>query len=211
MKKYRVSKIKNNSTPISDANWKEAVVLNEFSYPWQHKISNQTRFRALYDNTYLYLRYDVEDDMVQIYTETGKKNDVVYSDRVEIFFRKNKQLEPYYCLEIDPNGLVLDYAASYYRKFDFEWAWPKNHLFVTGTINPKGYRVDVTISLKSLQDLGLLHNNIIEAGIFRADCIELPKDCGGEASIKWISWVNPKSKAPDFHIPSSFGILELIA
>ena len=88
MKKYRVSKIKNNSTPISDANWKEAVILNEFSYPWQHKISNQTRFRALYDNTYLYLRYDVEDDMVQIYTETGKKNDVVYSDRVEIFFRK---------------------------------------------------------------------------------------------------------------------------
>jgi len=207
MKKYFIHKTEDSIAPENV--WRKAILLQDFSLPWKSEKPQVTSFRALYDDNYLYLRYDVKDDGILINLKTGKKQDVINSDRVEIFFRTNDKLDQYYCLEIDPNGLVLDYSAKYYREFDFSWAWPKKHLFVKANLNHDGYRVDVKISLESLQNLGLLHDNIIEAGIFRGDCIRLPTEGETSANIKWISWVKPKTKTPDFHVPSSFGILEL--
>jgi hypothetical protein len=46
------------------------------------------------------------------------KLEVVNSERVEIFFRKDEALTPYYGLELDANGRVLDYEAEYHRKFN---------------------------------------------------------------------------------------------
>ena len=207
MKKYLIHRI-NNFIESEDI-WEQSIVLKDFSHPWRSESAKETCFRALYDTKYLYLRYDVKDENINIFSKTGSKIEVVKSDRVEIFFRKNNQLEPYYCLEIDPNGKILDYSASYYRKFDYSWVWPKGQLFVEGFSNSKGYRVDVKISLESLEELDLLHNKTIEVGIFRADCTTLLTDDEGDSSIKWISWVDPKTQTPDFHVPSSFGVLEL--
>ncbi len=206
MKKYFILKVK-DLIESKDV-WDKAILLQDFSLPWNSEKPQKTSFRALYDDEFLYLRYDVEEENINICSKKGNKRDVINSDRVEIFFRKNEKLDQYYCLEIDPNGLVLDYVASYYRKFDRDWTWPKNQMFVKTNSNKEGYNVDVKISLASLRNLGLLNNNIIESGIFRADCIKLPTD-DSNADIKWISWVNPKTKIPDFHVPSSFGILEL--
>ena len=209
MRKYSVYKIHSISSNLSDDLWEKAILLNDFSCPWLNETPEETHFRALYDDRYLYLRYDVIDSNINIYCLNDTKMDVTQSDRVEIFFRENKALNPYYGLEIDPNGKVLDYLATFYREFDYTWHWPKGHLFTKGNINTNGYRVDVKISLESLKMFNLIQNNRLEVGIYRADCFALPTKKIKDAEIKWVSWVNPKTKIPDFHVPSSFGILEL--
>ena len=70
----------------------------------------------------------------------------------------------------------------------------------------RGSTLEFALSKKSLKKFGLLKRNKIQAGLYRGECIEL-KD--GKAEFKWISWVKPDSKTPDFHIPSSFGLLVL--
>jgi len=207
MKKYFIHKTEDSIE--SENVWEKSNLLQDFSLPWKSEKPQETYFRALYDDKHLYLRYDVKDKGILIYSKSGNKDDIINSDRVEIFFRKNEKLDQYYCLEINPNGKVLDYSAEYYRKFDLTWSWPKKHLFVTGNLCLEGYRVDVKISLESLRSLDLLHDNTIEVGIFRGDCIELPAENEKEAKIKWISWIDPKTETPDFHVPSAFGILEL--
>ncbi len=206
MKRYLVHKT--NQLIKTDSSWSHAILLNDFTLPWGKEKPKETSFKALYDDDFLYLRYDVKDNNINICSKIKNKEDVVNSDRVEIFFRKSDKLNSYYCLEIDPNGLVLDYSASYYRKFDFSWHWPKKHLDVKGNIKPDGYQVDVKISLESLRELGLLQNTIIEVGLFRADCIR-PPNRGNSAEIKWVSWVDPKTETPDFHVSSAFGVFEL--
>ena len=134
--------------------------------------------------------------------------EVVDSDRVEIFFRRDEQLDPYYCLELDPLSRVLDYKAGYYRQFDFEWHWPGlKDLVVNGMFSEPGYAVEGSATLASLSRLGLLQNNILEAGLFRGQCLKLPP----EPEFKWISWAKPESSTPDFHIPSAFGRIVLVS
>ena len=213
MKTYQVKKTnsiyKMQLIEENDKNWKEATPLSDFSYPWRNELPEETIFKALYDDNYLFLKYEVKDSNILISNVHNSKMDVAQSDRVEIFFRKDETLKEYYCLEIDPKGKVLDYKASYYRKFDENWSWPKGHLFVTGENIKGGYKVEVSISLKSLKDLGLLKNDEIESGIYRGNCIELPSKENIDGKIKWISWINPMTDMPDFHVPNSFGILKL--
>jgi hypothetical protein len=113
---------------------------------------------------------------------------------------------PYYCLELDPNGRVLDYKAEYYRKFNTEWSWPTGQLVVKASRKAEDYKVEVAIRKESLRGLGVLKGSKLEAGLYRGDCLSLN---GDQASMSWISWMNPKSETPDFHIPSSFGCLIL--
>lgn len=189
-----------------DPQWQSAIALSDFSYPWENGNPPLTTFQAVHDEDWVYLFYSVEDTTINVYVDKNEKSDIDASDRVEIFFRIDDKLTPYYGLEIDPKGRIMDYRATYHRKFDFNWSWPKGEIKVkTGTLKI-GYTVEVAISKKSLTTLGLLKNNRIEAGIFRGDCIRL---AGNEATIKWISWMKPASDTPDFHVPSAFGLLIL--
>jgi hypothetical protein len=131
--------------------------------------------------------------------------EVVHSERIELFFRANEKMQPYYCLEIDPHGRILDYKAKLYREFDKSWQWPDS-LSIKALIEDENYTVQGVISLLVLKQLGLINNGQIEIGLYRGHCTKLN---GNNASIKWISWVDPKTKRPDFHVPSSFGILKL--
>ncbi|MGW9686135.1 carbohydrate-binding family 9-like protein [Flagellimonas sp. 2504JD1-5] len=212
MKTYTVLKVNENDNipnSLDDSLWEKANVLDEFSQPWRSEPMQETIFRALHTNEYLYLRYDVKDTNLVIYDGYQKKRDIIRSDRVEIFIRKDEELKNYYCLEVDPNGAILDFAASHYRIFDDNWTWPKGHLFTVGKILKDGYRLDMVISKQSLRDLGLLKEGILEAGIFRADTDELPDAKNPDNDFKWITWVDPKTKDPDFHVPTSFGQLLL--
>lgn len=186
--------------------WDSAARLVDFSYPWNDGIPPRTSFKALHDDDWLHLLYEAEDDNINVYVDKNEKLEVMPSDRVEIFFRTDSKLAPYYALEIDPLGRVMDYRATYHRNFDKSWSWPAEGLSVRAEVSAHGYRVQVAISKRSLSDLGLLRNHKLEAGIFRANCVKL---VGSEASIKWISWIPPKSETPDFHVPSAFGSLIL--
>lgn len=211
MQTYIVKRIVSNQLTVEGNRmnpiWEQANVNTDFSFPWEKQSPPKTSFRALFDDDYFYFRFDVEDDNILTYVKDDHKMEVVNSDRVEIFFRSDQNLDPYYCLEMDARGRILDYQTRYYRQFDYGWQWPGTEdLIVKAFEKEKTYVVEGAISLSSLEELGLLKNNVLEAGLYRGYCLNLPEP---QAQFKWISWVKPNSETPDFHIPSSFGILRL--
>lgn len=206
---YAVTKVNgdlNLSGKGSDPLWKKATVLSDFRYPWEEATAPSTKFRALHNDAWLYCLFEISDDHVHVFRDNDDKSEVAASSRAEIFFRIDEKLTPYYCLEIDPAGRVMDYQATHYRKFDLGWSWPAAQLIVKADRRKDGYTVELAISKSSLKNLGVLKNNSLQAGIFRGDCLPGRE---GEREFKWISWVKPHSKTPDFHIPSSFGLLNL--
>lgn len=210
VKSYSVKSIGNKEINVNgmgdDPKWKTAIELTDFIYPWEKESPPFTSFKALHSKDWLYCLYKVKDDHINVFVKTNEKSEVVFSDRVEIFFRKDEKMSPYYGLELDPNGRVYDYEAEYHRKFNPEWTWPAGQLIVKASKEADGYTVEVAISKKSLKELQLLKGNILQAGVYRGDCVEITED---NSKIKWISWVRPDSPTPNFHIPSSFGILKL--
>lgn len=209
LKTYTVRKI--DAKPVlsgkgNDEVWKRAHIASDFHYPWEKGTPPPTRFKALHNEEWLYLFFEVEDPSVFILEETNHKSEVAASSRAEIFFKRDDKMNPYYCLEIDPLGRVLDYEATFHRKFDITWSWPKEHLVVKTNKHNDGYTLEFAITKSSLKELGLLKNNVLQAGLYRADCVGRKN---GETEFKWISWGRPDSPTPDFHIPSSFGIMRL--
>ena len=188
--------------------WNHAGLLTDFQLPWDDVIAQPTTFRALWSDQYYYFFYEVADLDIVAPGEGRNQKNVLPSDRIEIFFKSNGQMNPYYCLEMDPKGRILDYISRFYRDSDFSWSWPKGHLDVQATIKKDGYLVEGKISLSSLRDLGILADDqTMDAGLFRGDYYHKNKY---KTAVRWISWVIPKAEEPDFHIPSAFGKLELI-
>lgn len=189
-----------------DPQWQKANALTNFHYPWENEAVPPTTFKALSDQAWVYFLFLINDSDVNIRREKDHKMEVAASSRVEIFFRIDDKLNPYYCLEMDPLGRVLDYQATYHRNFDTNWSWPKDQLLIRTEQRADGYSVELALNKKSLHELGLLQDNTLQAGLFRANCKFKSKD---EEEFKWISWMAPDARTPDFHIPSSFGILRL--
>ena len=207
-KTYSVENIKDEEVVVTGSGdsklWKKAKSITDFTYPWENKRSTTTSFKALHNKEWFYCLYEVQDSDIKVYVKDNNKLEVINSDRVEIFFRRDEKLTPYYCLELDPNGRVLDYEAEHHRKFNPAWSWPTGQLKVKASRTSDGYIVEVAIRKESLLKLGLLKDNRIEAGIFRAECVSL---VGDQANMSWISWLTPTSETPDFHIASAFGTL----
>ena len=209
IKTYSIKKIAGEITISGKGDnplWNNAHSLSDFTYPWETEIPPSTKFKALHNDDWLYCLFDVADDSIKIHVDKNNKSEVASSCRAEIFFKIDDQLSPYYCLEIDPLARVLDYKAEFHRKFDTKWSWPAGHLVIKADRRKDGYTIELAISKASLKELGLLRDKNLQAGLYRADCLELNESC---AKFKWASWVKPDSKTPDFHIPSSFGILRL--
>lgn len=199
MKEFRISKL------IAKSSWDQAASLDDFKYPWRNTTPPKTVFKAFYDNECIHFKFIAYGPQPLVYVNTNHKIEVTKSERVEIFFRTNDKMQPYYCLEMDPKGRVLDYKANYYRKFDRIWQWP-DHLHIKTEIFEEYYSLQGKLSFESLNNLGLIQDNKIEIGIYRGHCLELN---GENATINWISWVDSKTPKPDFHVPSSFGKLVL--
>jgi hypothetical protein len=199
MKKWIISKINDFK------NWEQINALDDFSYPWQNETSPKTLFKGYYDNNTFHFQFTAFCRAPKVYVDTNNKLEVRYSERVEIFFRTNEAMKPYYCLELDPFGRILDYKANMYRDFNRNWTWP-DPLHIKVKISDDKFILEAKISLKRLKSLGLLKSNEIQIGLYRGHCVALDKK---DKSIKWISWVQPNSLTPDFHIPSSFGLLIL--
>jgi len=209
-KTYTVKKIESGELVVTgkgdSPSWKKGTALSDFEYPWEGKKSTTTSFKALHDSEWFYCLFDVHDPDVKVYVVNNNKLEVINSDRVEIFFKKDDRLLPYFCLELDPNGRVLDYEAQYHRNFNPEWSWPSGQLTVKASRTKEGYKVEIAIRKESLRQLGLLQGNTLQAGLYRAECTSLE---GDKATMSWISWIKPNSETPDFHISSSFGRLIL--
>lgn len=210
MKTYNVKKIDPNYLiPNGKADhffWDNANVLTQFSSPWHFENIEDIEFRALHDGENLYVCYKVSDASLHIDSTDNSKKSVDNSDRVELFLRSDKKMDPYYCLEIDPLARVQDFMARPNKEFDFTWDWPLEDISIKSYINEAYFTVEVVISFESLMRYHLINKNIIEAGIYRA---KYSQQSNGQFTPTWITWVDPQTETPNFHIASSFGKLLL--
>ena len=106
--------------------------------------------------------------------------------------------------EMDPRGLVYQYRGEFHRKFDPSWNLPG--LEVKAEITTEGYRVEGAFILADLVDLGCLADGKMITGLYRGEFSHL-----GDSSVAqdWISWVDPETPTPDFHVADSFGLFIL--
>lgn len=210
LKTYTVKQIEHKKLAIngkgSHSLWNKADELLDFCSPWDSEQIKPIEFKALCDKETLFFCFKVEDADVHIDTTDNTIRSINESDRVELFFRTNEELNPYYCLEIDPTPRIMDFKAHPNKQFDFAWNWPSGDLVVKSSINEKSFTVEGAISIASLTKLGLIKDGKIEAGIYRA---KYNKQEDGNYEPTWITWVNPNTETPNFHTASSFGVLHL--
>ncbi len=210
LKTYCVNSIEKNQLAITGKGdhplWNKANKLLDFSSPWDSEKIRPIEFKALCDSETLFFCFKVEDADIHIDTTDNTIGSINESDRVELFFRTDESLNPYYCLEIDPASRIMDFKAHPNKQFDFNWNWPSDDIKVKSAIDATCFTVEIAISLASLTKLGLLKDGKIETGIYRA---KYNKQNDGSYEPTWITWVNPNTESPNFHTPSSFGILHL--
>lgn len=182
--------------------WKIPCAVKGFIAPWNGNDYDQTKFYACHNDKYLYLLYEVKDSTLT-YNDGKTEDSVGNEDRVEFFISKDNKMSTYYGAEIDPQGKVMDYEAHFYRKCDYSWNY--KGLILGHQIGKHSYTMEVAIPMKELKELGLISpEGKIHMGVFRADYY------GSEMNqVVWRPWIVPDAKKPDFHIPSSLGILEL--
>lgn len=210
IKEYEVNLIKKNQLIITgkgdDELWNNAIVLKDFYSPWSNEKPSEIIFKALWDREKLFFNFTVFDSEIHIEKLDDSLDSIGNSDRVEIFFRTDISLNPYYCLEIDTAARIMDFKAYPEKNFDFNWNWPKDDILAKSSINTNSFTVEGSISIASLRKFNLIKNNKIEAGVFRAKYKKSENEC---FEPTWITWVNPNTETPNFHIASSFGILIL--
>ncbi len=195
-----------------DAEWDDIeATSDELAFPWDEKEAPATEFKGFVDDENFYFSFVVEDPEVVVEEEWNGEKTVDNEDRVEIFFAPGNvekpvdyELPTYYAIEVDPNGRVHDYSAIYYRHLDSTFTM--EGLETAGEITDTGYSVEGSIPLATLENLGLMNDGMMSAGVFRA---EFSKDDEGELIQEWISWVDPKTDIPDFHVNSAFGVFEM--
>lgn len=175
-------------------------LLDEFSFPWVDRESPRTEFRAVWNDGTFRFRFDAIDDDIVLNKSEDKNAAVLGSDRVELFFASDSELkEFYYGMEMDPRGWAYDYRAKSYRQIDDEWNFPT--LEMEGEVNRAGYSLEGSIDMEAFESLGLIKDNTMIAGVYRAEFFHGPDGVVED----WMPWVDPGTEAPDFHVPSSFG------
>lgn len=189
---------------INDPIWRELRWLEDFGFAGADAEAPVTKFAAFSNGQELCFAFQVVDHNIVINNDNPHPElRVADGDRVELFFAKDVELTPYYCLEIDPEGRILDYKAVRYRKFEEEWDWPG--VKTAAQCNATSYVVEGTIPLQTFSDLGLTKSGetlTMMTGIFRGEFSSGEKN---HPKQEWISWVRSDGKKPDFHIPEAFG------
>ena len=195
-------------TPSAAApDWALAECLTKFIFPWEPTPPPCTEFRALWDRETFVFRFDCEDKDIVLGQGETPMDRVLVSDRVEIFLAPSLELKPYFCLEMSPNGDVLDYRATHYREFERDWTCPG--LVVNAEVSEGRYRVSGSLPLATLRALNVLKTGAQQfyAGVFRG---EFSHEADGSPRPGWMTWIDPQTERPDFHVPSAFGIFELM-
>lgn len=179
--------------------WPQVPFLTSLTAPWEEGKSDSTLFDYDSNDQYFYFYFNTVDTTITM-VPFEEELSVTKGDRVELFFSATKDLsKDYYCIEINPRGELVDYKATYYRKFKEAWNFKSVELVAAETEN--GYLVEGKIALEELNSVGI--EDTFYLGIFKADYKTLEE-------VTWYSWVVPDSKEPDFHIASAFKYFEKI-
>jgi hypothetical protein len=211
---------------LDEPEWSRANVERHFVFPWSKEAAPATEFRAFCDDQYLYFAFRAQDADIFVLDKLRDKEDAVFEDRVEMILSRDEQMRNYFCFEIDSRGRVFDYRARYYRQFDPTWKC--QGLKTAAAPFRQGYVVEGRMPLRTLREMGfpqLVPGGKILCGLYRA---EFSHDRSGKPVVQretihnrgrklagpppiegWMSWVDPKTPEPDFHVPSSLGWLDI--
>ena len=205
---------------VNEAVWDGVPSLNgSFQYPWENVEAPATVFKAFHDGTNFYFSFVCADSQVLVKKAfAGERATVDVEDRVELFFAPGPINQPlagtlptYYNVEVDAAGRIHDYSMVFYRAaMDSDWNMPG--LKSAGKQTPAGYSVEVSIPLASFRSLNLLTGakaDTLIAGAFRAE-FSGSVDDPDNIQMRWISWVDPATAEPDFHVASAFGTFTLL-
>lgn len=197
----------------TEAVWTQIGTIDgSFHYPWEAVRAPKTIFRAFQDGQNFYFNFVVYDTDIIVSQKWQGESTVDNEDRVELFFAPGAIDKPgssglpvYYAIEVDPLGRVHDYSAVYYRHL--ETAWHLDGLQTAAKIEKGMYTVEGSIPIASLNKLGLIDGRgIMRTGVYRAEF----SNTGKGLDMRWISWVDPKTVDPDYHVNSSFGEFRFI-
>ena len=189
---------------FSEKDWNSANAISGFVYPWNPDKAQPITFRALHDGKFLYLSYQMVDDVIIASDSISGEQDLIEQDRVEIYLAPDRTMRDYYCIEMDVKGRKLDYRGKFHRQFDFSWEF--DDVEHKGTYTDDGYQVEAAISLESLEALGIIKDYAFYTGVYRADF-----HYGQDSSVVHVyaSWLDPQVDEPDFHVPASLGVFQL--
>jgi hypothetical protein len=207
--------------------WAKANVEKDFKFPWKREKAPATEFRALCDASFFYFTFTAHDEDIVVLDKFRDEEDGVFEDRVEMYFARDDRMKQYYCFEIDSRGRPYDYRGAFYRRLDPKWNW--KGLESKASSIEKGYVVEGRVPLSSFEEMGfprLAPGVKIRCGLYRA---EFSHDRSGRPVVQqetihnrgrkldgpppleeWMSWIDPGTKEPDFHVPSSLGWLEIV-
>jgi len=207
--------------------WAEAQVESHFMFPWKTSTAPNTEFRALCNQTHFYFSFKVKDADIVVLEQLSDEKDAVFEDRVEIYLSRDDQMKDYFCFEVDSRGRAFDYRAAFYRQFETKWNFAG--LETKAASLPHGYEVEGRIPVQNFTELGfplLQPGTRILCGLYRAEFSHdrsgrqveqreslhnLGRKIEGPPPLEeWMSWVDPKTKEPDFHVPASLGWLEFV-
>lgn len=175
--------------------------LTDFVFPWREEAEPGTKFRAWHDRVFLHFEFEVIDRDIVLDHSEDRDEQVLGSDRVELFFSPTGDLsQPYFGFEMDPRGQVYDYRATFHRQFESDWTLES--LRLQGDMTDEGYRVEGVFPLEALRGMGCLRDGEMVTGVYRAEFSHEP-----DSSVRqdWISWVDPRTESVDFHVPETFG------
>jgi hypothetical protein len=205
--KYIVKKVDSGITidgDLSDQAWRSANIIDGFVYPWNPDRIQPITFKALHDGEFLYLAYQMVDDVIIAPDHVTGEQDLIEQDRVEIYIGPDNSMDKYYCIEMDVKGRKLDYIGRFHRQFDFSWEF--NDVKHKSSYTSDGYQVEAAISLQALYDLDLISDDAFYGGVYRAD---FHYDQDSTVVHVYASWLDPQVEDPDFHVPASLGIFKL--
>lgn len=181
----------------------EKKTINNITSPWSSKASGATMLVYWNDDNWFHFLFNVEDKtLVLSENKSDKEQNVLYSDRVELFFTKDSLLQPYYTLEMDASARLFDAKCRKGEnpKIDETWDWPKEDIEIKSKLTRNGYVLEGKISIRSLNEFGLIKDNTILCGVMRANFLN-------KNEVQWLTWKDPKTKKPDFHNWGVFGEL----
>ncbi len=192
-----------------DAAWSKAPVI-EFAFPWEQQTGakQKTSARLLWDDRYLYVFYECEDeDIVALYT---RRDDPTYrDDAVEIFINPRPSQETtYYGLEMNAGAVLYDYVAvmprTFYKRFQMEGV--QLAVKIRGTRNVRGdkdqgWTLELAVPLVNFETLAAMPK---PGDRWR---VQLNRWDGVDPDRRLSMWVNPNVESSWPHVPSRFGWL----
>jgi len=198
---------------IDPPEWSAASPAFEFLFPWDSQTGEKqkTHARLLWDDNYLYVAYEAEDNDVTAQVQ-GRDDFVYRDDTAEIFLNvKPSQTRLYYCVEVNVRGVVMDYVCIdgqyYMRRFDLEGLQVGVH--IDGTLNMRGDRdrgwsMELAIPWKNFADMAPPPHigTVFTANLNRWD--------GTEPHRRLSVWADSKLNWPHPHAPANFGELVFV-